>query len=131
MSCLISVFCKIDFPLLTVKSTIEESLYIQLLERATGDNEIVLSGENNGILVTAFKQNLLVDDSGIEFTKYNLEIDIENFHSDEPPIESGMNLAKNITEKHNCETIVVRNLQVLLQRYCPATVDQALPGDDR
>ena len=117
---MISVFCDTSVPLRAMLNAIEETLQITFSMREIEGIGVVFESAYDGAVIAAFEDHGLEDDSGIEFTRYSIEIDFSGGQSEVDLLESGSKVAKRISEQFRCTTIVVNNLQQLKATYhCP------------
>ncbi len=114
---MVSVFCDTSVSLRGMVSAIEETLQITFSMREIEGVGVVFESTYDGAVIAAFEDHGLEDDSGIEFTKYSIEIDFSGGQSEVDLLETGSRVAKRLSEQIRCTTIVVNNLQQLKATY--------------
>ncbi len=114
---IVSVFCDTSVPLRAILNAIEETLQIRFLMKENEGVGVVFESAYDGAVIVAFEEHGLEDDSGIEFTKYSIEIDLSGGQSEVNLLETGLKIAERLSEQIGCPTIVVNNLQQLRAAY--------------
>lgn len=103
----------------------EEDLQIQLTPRLDSEGHL-FEGNVSGVCVALFDNHGLVDDCGIEFTQFPLEIDFTRYAGTSAPewnektfLHSAFSLAERLSKQFRVFCIVVKNLQRIVQSFRP------------
>lgn len=114
------------------RNLVETDLQIHLTQRSDSEGHL-FEGNFSGVSVALFDEHGLVDDCGIEFTQFPLEIDFTRYGGTSSPdwsettyLGSAVSLAESLSKQFRSRTIVVENLQRVVQSFGPSagcTVD--------
>jgi hypothetical protein len=107
------------------RKLVESNLKIHLI-RTTDSEGHRFGGKLSGAYVALFDNHGLVDDCGIEFTQFPLEIDFTRSAGANTPdwnettfLCSAVSLAERLSKQFRTRCIVVENLQRIVQSFGP------------
>ena len=128
MSETLSIFVGADSSIEGCRQIVEDHLQTPLRQRMDSE-EHLFEGEAAGACVALFDNHGLVDDCGIEFTQFSLEIDFTHYAGTKTSNWSEasfrslvISLAERLSQRFRSCCIVVENFQRIVRRIGPSSV---------
>ena len=125
MSKTLSIFVGSEPSIEECRNLVEGNLRIHLTE-STASEGFLFEGEVSGAGVALFDNHGRVDDCGIEFTRFPVEIDFTRYAGTNGPdwddttfVCLAVSLAKKLSKQLRSQCIVVEDLQRIVQSFGP------------
>jgi hypothetical protein len=105
------------------RNLVENNLETHLVQKTDSEGHL-FEGNYLGVCVALFNNHGLVDDCGIEFTQFPLEIDFTHYAgtntrdwNEATFLRSALSLAERLSKQLRTRCLVVQNLQRIVQSF--------------